>query len=135
MQNHRHNAETSVWRFFVYLQHHVKVLPLNLWSELARSALYQVFAYSFIIMCNVLCSSWTRLSKWVIFNLFLTLFYNICHQCVYQAKLCKHNLFYLFACLLFVFCCCFLLLLLLFFYLVCNFNLGCNFEISCHCFM
>ena len=33
--------------------------------------------------------------------------YNICHQCVYQAKLCKHNLFYLFAYLLFVFCCCF----------------------------
>ena len=107
MQNHRHNAETSVWRFFVYLQHHVKVLPLNLWSELARSALYQVFAYSYIIMCNVLCSLWTGLSKWVIFNLFLTLFYNICHQCVYQAKLCKHNLFYLFAYLLLLFCCCF----------------------------
>ena len=46
MQNHWHNVETSVWRFFVYLQHHVKVLPLNVWSELARSALYQVFAYS-----------------------------------------------------------------------------------------
>ena len=51
MQNHWHNAETSVWRFFVYLlQHHVKVLPLNLLSELARSALYQVFAR---VMCCV----------------------------------------------------------------------------------
>ena len=60
MQNHWHNAETSVWRFFVYLlQHHVKVLPLNLLSEFARSALYKVFAYSYI-MCNVLCISWTR---------------------------------------------------------------------------
>ena len=28
-------------------------------------------------MCNVLCISWTRLSKWVIFNLLVTLFYNI----------------------------------------------------------
>ena len=30
-----HNAETSVWRFFRYLlQHHVKVLPLYILSEL-----------------------------------------------------------------------------------------------------
>ena len=63
--SHWHNAETSVWKFFVYLlQHHVKVLPLNLLSELARSALYKVFAYSYI-MCYVLCSLWTKLSKWV----------------------------------------------------------------------
>ena len=63
MKNHWHNAETSVWMFFVYLlQHHVKVLPLNLLSELAESAQYKVFAYSYI-MCNLLCSSWTRLSK------------------------------------------------------------------------
>ena len=54
MENHWHNAETSVWMFFVYLlQHHVKVLPLNLLSELAGSAQYKIFAYSYII-CNLL---------------------------------------------------------------------------------
>ena len=50
MQNHRH-YEISVWRFFVHLlQHHVMVVLLKLLSELARSALYKVFAYSSCVM-------------------------------------------------------------------------------------
>ena len=50
------------------------------------------------------CSSWTRLSKWVIFNLFVTLFYKICRQCVCLAKLRKYRVF--------------------------SFKLVCNFEIA-----
>ena len=85
MRNHWHNAETSVWRFFVYLlQHHVKVLPLNLLSELARSALYNVFACSYI-MCNVLCISWTRH--------YCTIF---CHECVCQDNFIYCLFFFLF---------------------------------------
>ena len=60
-------------------------------------------------MCNVLCRSWTRLSKWVIFNLFVTLFYNILSSvCVPE----QNFAFYLFACFF------------------CFFNLVCIFEIE-----
>ena len=88
------------------LQHHVKVLLLNLLSELATfidqlctKRLLTHIRIMCNVLCNVLCSLWTIL----IFNPFVTLFYNIYHQCVCRAKLCK---------------CIFL-----------NFNLVCNFEI------
>ena len=62
-------------------------------------------------MCNVLCSSWTRLSKWVIFNLLVTLFYNILLSVCVPSKTFE-----------FIYS----LVFLLYFF----FNLVCNFEIA-----